>query len=260
MDVRLPQSLRAGLEALLQTASRRQLSDKAAVLSERYRRNEPSSQFIRSEGDVLAYMLGRLPATYAAAVSAFGRLREARPAFLPKTLLDVGAGPGTAAWAALAVWPELGSIAMIDHNRNFVAMARELANHSGLAPLNAADISVGNIADLALRDEQFDLVVVNYALTELSMPEVAKAIAALLRHASGMLVMVEPGTTRDYQRLMATRQQLVAAGAGIVAPCPHAGRCPLPQHDWCHFSVRLPRSRDHMLMKGATSSNRSRAR
>ena len=37
----------------------------------------------------------------------------------------------------------------------------------------------------------------------------------------------------------------------ILAPCPHNQACPLVAPDWCHFSQRLARSRDHRLAKGA---------
>jgi ribosomal protein RSM22 (predicted rRNA methylase) len=37
----------------------------------------------------------------------------------------------------------------------------------------------------------------------------------------------------------------------VAAPCPHERPCPLQPPDWCHFAQRLPRSRDHLLLKGA---------
>ena len=46
-------------------------------------------------------------------------------------------------------------------------------------------------------------------------------------------------------------QALIEAGASILAPCPHQAPCPLAAPDWCHFSQRLARSRDHRLAKGA---------
>ena len=45
---------------------------------------------------------------------------------------------------------------------------------------------------------------------------------------------------------------LVAAGAHVAAPCPHERACPLVAPDWCHFAQRLPRSRDHLQVKGAS--------
>ena len=47
------------------------------------------------------------------------------------------------------------------------------------------------------------------------------------------------------------RGELIAAGAQVAAPCPHERECPLRPPDWCHFAQRLPRSRDHLHIKGA---------
>jgi ribosomal protein RSM22 (predicted rRNA methylase) len=38
----------------------------------------------------------------------------------------------------------------------------------------------------------------------------------------------------------------------VLAPCTHDSRCPIEGSDWCHFSQRLPRSRDHLKVKGAS--------
>ena len=65
------------------------------------------------------------------------------------------------------------------------------------------------------------------------------------------LLVVEPGTPAGYARIIALREQLIAAGAHVAAPCPHDGKCPLAAPDWCHFTQRLPRSRAHKQVKGA---------
>ena len=65
------------------------------------------------------------------------------------------------------------------------------------------------------------------------------------------LLVVEPGTPAGYARIIALRDQLIASGAHVAAPCPHDGKCPLAPPDWCHFTQRLPRSRAHKQIKGA---------
>jgi ribosomal protein RSM22 (predicted rRNA methylase) len=45
---------------------------------------------------------------------------------------------------------------------------------------------------------------------------------------------------------------LIGQGAYVLAPCTHNHACPIADPDWCHFSQRLPRSRDHLKVKGAS--------
>jgi ribosomal protein RSM22 (predicted rRNA methylase) len=71
----------------------------------------------------------------------------------------------------------------------------------------------------------------------------------LWQSTTGVLIIVEPGTPRDYERLMGVRAALIAAGADLLAPCPHERQCPLVAPDWCHFAVRVERTRDHRTLK-----------
>ena len=50
---------------------------------------------------------------------------------------------------------------------------------------------------------------------------------------------------------MQARDVLIEQQYTILAPCPHNKPCPLTAPDWCHFSVRLARSRLHRQLKDA---------
>jgi ribosomal protein RSM22 (predicted rRNA methylase) len=247
----LPPGLAAALAAQLERRPRKALAESAERLSDSYRARKPTSEAIRTETDALAYALTRMPATYAAAITVLGRLAEEQPGFSPKSLLDVGCGLGAAAYAASAVWPELGQIEMVDRSRAFLAMVEALAAEAGL--LTGARITAADMTRLQDSQDKSDLVVVAYVLTELSDADLLGVAESLWSRTGGALAILEPGTPRDHQRLMGVRARLIERGATILAPCAHARPCPLAPPDWCHFSVRLPRSREHKLLKGAAA-------
>src|SRR5258706_3718549 len=95
----LPPDLKAGLERLAHGVPRKAVAERAAAQSCTYRGGGGSHRIV-TEADVLAYAFARLPATYAAAAAVFNATRGSLPAFQPLSMLDVGAGPGTAAFAA----------------------------------------------------------------------------------------------------------------------------------------------------------------
>lgn len=242
-----PQELTAALERLLDERSRKSLAERAARISSVYRAGGETAQAILDEDDALAYALYRLPATYAATIHALGRLGERAPEFSPRRMLDLGAGLGTASRAAREIWPRIEKITLLDRSAPFLALARRLAGEA----LSTAEIVAGDLAAPPALGGPFDLVVASYALTEIAEESLASALDAAWANCSGALVLVEPGTPRDHARLMRMRERLVAAGARVSLPCPHSAPCPLAAPDWCHFSVRLARSRDHKLLKGA---------
>ncbi len=250
MDPALPLPLRTAVEAMTQGRSGRDLGARSAEISRLYRAHAASSRAVTSEDDALAYALTRMPATYAAVGAALEALCERAPDFAPRTLLDVGCGPGTAAWAAAAMFGTLTDIQLLDASRPFLDLARRLCVASEDAALRGARTTLG---DLSVAEARADLVTVAYSLTELTRARAVLAAEHLWASCEGVLVIVEPGTPDAWARLMEVRASLIGHGAVVLAPCPHHAPCPLSPPDWCHFSQRLPRSRAHIAAKGASA-------
>lgn len=195
-----------------------------------------------------------MPATYAATSAVFTEALDRAPGFRPASLLDAGCGPGGGAWAALAAWPGLATVAAVDESQTFLDLAGSLW---ALGP-PALAVATRTRGDLRRADlPRADLVLASYALAEIPEADLSEVITRLWDACDGLLALVEPGTPAGFQRLARVRTSLVTAGARILAPCPHDGGCPLANGPipgfpgWCHFSVRLPRRRDHRLAKGA---------
>lgn len=244
----LPAELKAALDARLHGLSRNDAAARAAVISRTYR-DGGGSGAIRTEADALAYALARMPATYAAVTASLNALREITPHFAPKSLLDVGAGPGTASWAAAEAFLSLKTFTLLDANPALRALALDLGR--GSTRLRVPDYQRGE-ARAALADaEAADLVVASYMIGEISESERSALAALMWAKTRDTLLVVEPGTPTGYARIMALREQLIASGAHVAAPCPHDGPCPLLAPDWCHFTQRLPRSRAHKQLKSA---------
>src|SRR5262245_57051886 len=124
----LPPLLRRAVDCALSGVPLGELSVTAAVLSRRYREERRDGKaYAASDRDVLAYLAVRLPATYAAVRASFAAIADARPDFAPKTALDVGAGPGTAVWAAAECWPALADALLVEASPVFRVFGEQLA-------------------------------------------------------------------------------------------------------------------------------------
>lgn len=251
MGPELPPALKAAIDAELAGASRRDLADRTAATSEAYRAGRGSAAVIKGRDDALAYALARLPATYAACAAVFGEAGDRAPGFAPTSLLDAGCGPGGGSWAAAEAWPSIDRVAWFDASAPFLDMAARLAA-AGPAPVRQAEARRGDLTVGPF--PRADLVLASYALAEIAPAAQAGVVGRLWDACDGVLALVEPGTPAGYARILAARDALLAAGARLLAPCPHHAACPLVAPDWCHFSVRLPRSRDHRLAKGAAAA------
>jgi ribosomal protein RSM22 (predicted rRNA methylase) len=244
----LPADLKAALDARLEGLSRNEIMVRAAQISRTYR-DGGSSSAIRSEADALAYAVVRMPATYAAVTATLNALCEARPDLAPASLLDVGAGPGTASWAAAEQFPSLQNFTLLDVNPALRALALEFGqSHKRLAAMTYHRDERGTAFDAS---EGADLVVASYLIGEVGEAGRSALAERLWAKTQDTLLVVEPGTPAGHARIIALRKQLIDMGAHVAAPCPHDGECPLSAPDWCHFAQRLPRLRAHIQVKGA---------
>ncbi len=244
----LPTELKAALEAKLHGLSRSDAAERSARISETYRSGGGSAA-IRSGADALAYALARMPATYAAVTASLNALCGIRPDFAPKRLLDIGAGPGTATWAAAEAFSSLADFTPVDANTALRTLALDLFDKS--SRLAKLQYTQGEARAVLSDAEPADLIVASYLLGEMIDTERAALAGLMWARTSDTLLIVEPGTPAGYARIIELRRQLIALGAHVAAPCPHDGECPLIAPDWCHFAQRLPRSRAHKALKEA---------
>jgi ribosomal protein RSM22 (predicted rRNA methylase) len=245
----LPPLLRQAVDEALHGVALADLTRAATILSERYR-GERLDGALHLSDDLAAraYLATRLPATYAAIRDAMAKLAEMKPGFHPASLLDAGAGPGTVLWAASDCWPSLADALLVETAGPIRHYGETLAKLSPVAEVTwqAADISKG-----LANDRPRDLVCLAYVLSELAAASRRRLVDDLWSLTGDVLLIVEPGTPKGFERIIAARQHLIEAGAHIIAPCPHAAVCPIIAPDWCHFSRRVARSRLHRLAKAA---------
>ncbi len=240
----------AAIERELGDLHRRDLRGPASVLSERYRFGDVTGDSHGfASGQAQAYLATRAPATFAATRKVLAELGSLRPGWAPKSILDLGAGPGTATWAAAAVFPSIEHAELVEREPEMAALGIRLGRN-GLPDLLAD--SAWTIADAAeVTTPKSDLVVAAYILGELRHDRERSALERWWGAARGELLLIEPGTPAGFERLRAARSALISWGAQVTAPCPHDDACPMAGSDWCHFAVRLERSNLHRELKGA---------
>jgi ribosomal protein RSM22 (predicted rRNA methylase) len=231
--VQLPDQIARAIEGRAEAVGFSALKRAAAALSEAYREGRPP-RLVDAER-AAAYLVTRMPATYAAAHAA---LREVRARVgTVASVLDAGAGTGAASLAARELFPD-AAITLLERGRAPAQAARQW--------LPEAALIAGDVTRMAALPPH-DLVIAAYSLGEFG-----RALAPRLWEAARVaLVVIEPGTPRGFALIRAVRADLLARGARMAAPCPAETACPLAEPDWCHFAARAERSSLHRRIKDA---------
>jgi len=179
------------------------------------------------------------------------------------SVLDVGAGPGTAS-LAVRDWLRAGErsratalqVTAIDHSQTALAHLERLWATYGDHMPRADDRLVTscehiedwtriNARSLLTTHAPFDLIIVANALNELfaASSDWLDRRASLMAHlvsalkGDGTLMIVEPALRSTARHLYLVRDRLLEQGiCGLYSPCLHERPCPalMKADDWCH--------------------------
>jgi ribosomal protein RSM22 (predicted rRNA methylase) len=240
--MQLPASLQQALEELASKVPITSLRAAYQQLSESYHRGENSLSSFHRADQVLAYLLARMPATYAAIYKALKSVRERLPDWKCESILDLGAGPGTASWAAAELFDELKAITLLEQSGEMLSMGKTLASYADQEALRKGEWLQQNLRN-PFSLPRADLAIFSYVCSEIDCLD----LIIQLWKEGAMIVVIEPGTPKGFANILSIRNSLLKIGAFLAAPCPHHFACPTAS--WCHFPARVERTKAHKLLK-----------
>ena len=247
--MRLSAELQNAIQRETDKVDHRKLAQATAQLTEHYKAADFSTPAVATEAHRAAYLAVRFPATYAAICRVFAEIKLRAPAAEIASLVDLGAGPGTALFAAAERLPQLQQATLIESDAGWIAVGKRLAEQSELPAVQQAQWLKQDMRS-GLSCDKHDLVVISYTLGELPQAAAEAVLNKAWKCAGKFLVLIEPGTRRGFAAINAARTSLISNAATILVPCPHHFTCPMAAAgDWCHFSQRVERTSQHRQLK-----------
>jgi len=249
--MQLPENLQLSIEKAISSYGLNHLITAREDLSERYRQGAQKNTLMDSDAHRTAYTLTRMPATFAAVMKVFKAIQIQAPDLKIESLLDLGAGPGTASWAAQETFEDLQTVTLVERDSALIQMGKKFMQEN--EKFNASHINWLTM-DLkqSLTLPTHDLVIFSYSIGELPSEVLPLLLEQAWQLTKKVLVIVEPGTPVGFEKIRFIRSQLLKLQAHLIAPCPHQNTCPMVGEDWCHFPARVERSSFHRLLKGGT--------
>ena len=247
--------LKLAAEKMAEGMSLNNMAESAKELSRRYMNESGTGKSLLSNNnEAVVYSLMRMPATFGAVSSALTQICEASD-FVPRSLIDAGAGTGAGSWAAAEIF-NLEKIICFERESAMQNVGKKLMNESTESVLKSADWIAKDLVSEAVRYEktgkvtyEADMVITSYVINEMAPEDRARVVRWLYACAKKMLLIVEPGTPVGSENIRRIRELLIEEGAYIAAPCTHMERCHMTNSDWCHFSCRVIRGKIHKMLK-----------
>ncbi len=243
----LPRSLKDALKQEYEQYEQ-SLKKESMHISQKYRfKKRDGSSLLNQKEEALAYALTRMPATYGAVSSILSHLSQHVDLSDIHSVLDIGAGSGSATFALNEILA-IDSFICLEKEDVMKSIGIQLMQHQEQLMKKTQWLSFDITKDPLL--QKADLVIVSYMLNELKEEQQIESLMKIWEATEYLLVIVEPATPKHFEKMMIFRTQLLKEGAHLVAPCPHEKKC-LLEDQWCHFTVRVARSKIHKSLKQA---------
>ena len=235
-------SLESKIQSLIQGTSLKNWVKQTQGLSCAYRQKKDQTEIL-SDSLRIAYLCSRLPATYAAISYVFKELQKHFDLSSIRSLLDCGAGPASVLLAAESFF-SLQQAILLERDPGFIKLGKLLTH-----PTDVEVTWIKQDVTKGISSSAKDLVMASYSLCEVSEEDQLQVVESLWNKTEQILIFLEPGTPKGFHFIRKARERLIGLGAFLLAPCSHSKSCPIAKNDWCHFSVRLPRSSLHRQLK-----------
>ena len=193
--------------------------------------------FIESERSAFVYMASRMTATYQVCSRILNSVRNRHDISID-SVLDVGAGTGSASWAAYEIFSP-SSVRLIDSNENMILKGRELM--SCMPELDSICTWDRQEIGSFRSPEKYDLVIESYVLNELKEEYLDNALKSMYDTSGKLMILIEPGTSKGFEIIRKAKEICNKRGWDVIAPCPSNDICPLGNEERCSFSLRIPR-------------------
>lgn len=251
MSYQLPPEILEISARILRGENIKSYQQSRAATSALYRERDTSSVSETrelTESEQRTYLAARMPATYAANCRGFEIILDTLPQLDIKSVLDLGAGPGTASLSALKFFPDLEKLTVLERSEIFLDCAEKF--------LKSYKKDLKCIKSDLASESQFpeaDLVIASYSINEVNPDNLKSLLARAWAATKKILIVVEPGTKLGFQNILKAREILIDLDSYLLAPCTHPLKCPMQDTSkWCHFRVRFNRSKLHQQIKQGT--------
>lgn len=194
------------------------------------------SRYMDDPSLIGAYLLFYWPISYAQARHALRAL-----ASRPRSVLDLGSGPGPMAFAALDSGAR--EVTAADRSEPALELARQLAVRRG----ESLSIRIWKAANQPIPEGQFELVAMSHLINELwiGQPDARQRRAGLVERSferlepGGRALILEPALRETSRAMLGVRDLLAARGIAPLSPCLFRGACPalVKDSDWCHAEI-----------------------